>query len=239
MYVYPKADPEPAKSDEICATTAVDLFKPLNLFGTSYYCHLLQYLSSLFLCCIFQQSSTAAQQHSCTKHLWRYLHNSRTFRQPFRGKAERTNGLHDIQGKCDGSSNALQIRQPSVHSDNSSPKVYLRQWLGTRYHLYIPHSCPSGKTNIPGLDQGWAKRLIMSHHSRGMSRTCLSQATIFQTKRATTSIAGSWTSQIRNCQANVGMRSSSNPWTRSSPILTLSQKLAIPFHLIHLFFSCV
>lgn len=46
MYtVYPKVDPEPAKSDEICATTAVDLFKPLNLFGTSYYCHLLRYLS--------------------------------------------------------------------------------------------------------------------------------------------------------------------------------------------------
>ena len=27
-------------------------------------------------------SSTAAQKHSSTKHLWRYLHNSRTFRQP-------------------------------------------------------------------------------------------------------------------------------------------------------------
>ena len=45
LYVYPKVDPEPAKSDEICAATAVELFKPLNLFGTSYYCHLLQYLS--------------------------------------------------------------------------------------------------------------------------------------------------------------------------------------------------
>lgn len=83
-YMYTlRVDPEPAKSDEICAATAVELFKPLNLFGTSYYCHLLQYLSSLFLCCIFlpavcvwrrispqqQHSSTAAQnifEGTCT-----------------------------------------------------------------------------------------------------------------------------------------------------------------------------